>query len=124
MGATLMKVDSGLIFGVPTLSGVVLQEIEADRKAKDAEATGEVGDVIGVAIFGGQRSNVRGSYLFKGTDFGGGIGADIASSVGSGLGLSGPICVSGFTRKRNHEAFADGSFEAISLDGSTRSVVS
>lgn len=119
MAATLMLVESDLIFGVPVLTGVVLQEIEANRDAKEAVATGEEGDEIGVAVYGGQMANCRGTYLFLGTDFGGGIGQNIASEVGTGLGLTGPILVSGFSRKRNHEAFADGSFKAVSLDGAS-----
>lgn len=121
MSATLLKVESGLVFGVPLMANVVLQEVDYDRKAKDAEATGEAGDVIGVAIYGGQRYNCKGSYLYKGTSPYT-MGQDIMSVVTALFGeLTGACAVSGFGRKRSHEAFSDGNFEAIGLIGATQS---
>jgi hypothetical protein len=117
--ATLLKVESRLTFGVPVLTTCVLQDIKADRNANTAKATGEQGAVIGIAIFGGQDAECSGSYLYCGTQFGGGIGANIATQVGTAVGLTGPVAVSGFGIARTHEGFVTGDFKAVSLDSAT-----
>ena len=64
MAATLLLVESGLKFGIANsqTAVIILQNVDFDRKAKDAEATNEYGDVIGVAVFGGQRYNYKSDY--------------------------------------------------------------
>lgn len=119
MAATLMLVEPNLEFGVPVLANVVLQEIKANRNANTAKATGEQGAVIGIAIYGGQDAECDGSYLYLGTQFGGGIGQDISASVGTSLNLTGPVCVTGFGINRTHEGFVSGDFKAVSLDSAT-----
>jgi hypothetical protein len=119
MPATMLLTNPNLKFGVPTLANVVLQEIKSDRNANTAKATGEKGEVIGIAIYGGQDTEGSGSYLFLGTAFGGGIGNNIASSVGSSLNLTGPCCVTGFGINRTNEGFATGDFKFVSLDSAS-----
>ena len=119
MAATLLLVEPNLEFGVPTLANVVLQDIKANRNANTAKATDEDGDVIGIAIYGGQDAECDGTYLYLGTAFGGGIGENIASSVGTSLNLTGPVCVTGYGISRTHEGFVTGDFKAISLDGAS-----
>ena len=133
MAATLLKTEAALVFGVATGFGntytVVLQDVDYDRKAKDSEATGEYGDVIGVAIHGGQRYNVKGTYLYKGTSTLCPSGADMGLDIMSGITgifaeLTGACVLTGTGRKRGHEAFSDGNFEGIGLVGGSRSTYS
>lgn len=122
MAATLLLVNENLQFGVPSIGNAVIQDIKADRNAGTAKATGEDGDVIGIAIHGGQDAEVSGSYLYTGSIFGDGIGEDIVTDVGESLLLTGPTCVTGYGIARTHEGFATGDFKAVSLDGATRKV--
>lgn len=119
MAATLLLVEPDLEFGVPVLADVVLQELDGNRDAKRAVASGEQGAVIGVSIYGGELTDVTGNYLYLGTQFGGGIGNDISASVGTSLDLADPVIVEGFGLKRSNEAFVSGSFKAVHLDGAS-----
>lgn len=121
MAANLLLVEEDLEFGVPVVADCVLQEIEARRDADRALARGEQGAKIGVSIYGGELSELTGRYLYLGTAFGGGIGEDIASDVGTSMNLTGPVVVEGYGLKRTNEGFAEGDFKAVNLDGATLS---
>ncbi len=118
MAATLLLVNADLEFGVPVLSGCVLQNIGRTRTANTAKATGEQGDVIGISVYGGQDAEVDGDYLWLGSDFAD-VGDNIASDVGTALGVTGPVVVTGNGCKRAHEGFATGDLKAVTLDGAS-----
>ena len=120
MAATLLLVNADLEFGVPVLSGCVLQNINRDRNANTAKATGEQGDVIGIAVYGGQDAEISFDFLWLGSDFAS-IGTNIVSSVGTALGVTGPVVVTGNGVKRTHEGFATGDGKAVTLDGASLS---
>src|ERR1041384_6260781 len=92
---------SGLEFGVPEVSGVVLQNVEERRSNETAEARDEDGDVIGFAVYGGERQEISGEYLWKGDDI-----ADLGASVSiSGISSPGGVYVTEIGSRRTNTGF-------------------
>src|SRR5579862_4895498 len=116
MSATLLLVEADLVFGVPTIDDIVLQNLDMTRDAKTAIATGEEGDEIGVSIYGGKVAEVKGDYLFIGSDINA-IGDTMSADIGTALGIDDDIVCYGFGRKLAHEGFQTGDFRGISLTG-------
>ena len=112
MSATV-KGLSGLVFGCPVVTGVVLQNLSADRAGKLVMSVDETGTEIGYAIHGGKAVEISGEYTFKGSDI---------STIGGTVTIAdtpatGDITVYEFSRKRSSTGFETGSFKAVSVDG-------
>ena len=116
--AASVKDTVGLEFGTPTNAKVVMQSLEETRSTKTEEATDEDGDTIGLAIYGGSRQEISGTYLFKGSDIGV-IGASIVLSGLEAISPSGDVYVTELGTKTSNTGFKEGSFKAISISGVT-----
>lgn len=116
--AASVKSTASLVFGTPTESSVVMQSLEETRNTETAEASDEDGDVIGLAIYGGQRQEITGEYLFKGSDIGT-IGSAIVLSGLQAISPTGSVYVVELGTKTSNTAFKTGSFRAISISGVT-----
>jgi len=114
MSATV-KGLTGLVFGAPVVTGVVMQNYSADRAGKLAMSIGEDGDEIGYAVHGGKAVEHSGDYTYKGNDIGT-IGATVTIPDAPGTG---DITLYDFGRKRTATGFCSGSFKAVSVDGVT-----
>lgn len=113
--AATVKGTSGLVFGTPTESSVIMQSVEETRSTEVVEARDEDGDVTGLAFYGGNRTEVTGEYLFKGSD----IGALGASITLTGLTTSGDLYITELGTKTENTGFKKGSFKAVAVTGIT-----
>lgn len=116
--AATVKSTSSLTFGTPTEASVVMQSVEESRTTNTAEAADEDGDVIGLAIYGGQRQEITGEYLFTGSDIGS-IGSSITLSGLTAISPAGDVYVVELGTRTSNTGFKTGSFRAISISGVT-----
>ena len=96
-----------------------MQSLEETRSTQTAEALDEDGDVIGLAIFGGQRQEISGEYLTKSHADIGNLAAMLTLTGLPDLSPSGSIYVIELGTRVSNTSFKTGSFRAISIAGIT-----
>ena len=111
--AATVKGTTGLVFGVTTVSGVIMQDYTSDINGSITEVTDEDDDVVGFALHHTGRAEVSGSYIFTGDDIGA-IGDKITEITA--LGVSGGLYIYGFGRKYSNNGFCSGTFKAIAVN--------
>jgi hypothetical protein len=116
--AATVKGTAGLTFGTPTESSVIMQSLDETRSTSTAEASDEDGDVVGFAMYGGQRQEITGEYLWKGSDIGS-IGASVTLSGLTAISPAGDVYVIELGTKTSNTGFKTGNFRAISISGVT-----
>lgn len=116
--AATVKGTAGLTFGTPTEASVIMQSVDETRSTQTAEAPDEDGDVIGLAIFGGQRQEISGEYLWKGSDIGSIASAIILTGI-TAISPAGDVYVIELGTRTSNTDFKRGTFRAISISGVT-----
>jgi hypothetical protein len=120
MAATVKDAGSlGLSFGVPTNGSVVMQSMDETRSIQIAEASDEDGDVVGAAFYGGQRMEISGEYLVKGSADIGTLGASITLTGIKALSPAGTVYLTEVGTKWSNTGFRSGTFKAIAISGVT-----
>ena len=122
MAATI-KGLAGTVFGVTTVTGVVMQTLKSKLETKLAEMADEDGDTVAFGFYGGGRSSIDGRYGLKGPV------STLASHISSGVVASaiagvtpfggGSLYLMSFDSEENHDNFAYGNFAAVAQSGIT-----
>jgi len=105
-------------FGLDGASGsVILTSFESTISNQIAEALDEDGDVVAIAIYGGERAAISGEFLWEGAAIGA-LGSALTLTI---TGFTPPAGSSIFVTengiKYTNTAFATGSFKAIAISG-------
>lgn len=118
MSATVHNASSvDAQFGTPSVTSFILNDLSETRSAQTAEVMDEDGDVISLAVYGGNRQEITGTYVWQGEDIAS-IGGTVAVS-----GLSFPangsavVIVTELGTRYTNTGFATGNFKAISVEG-------
>jgi hypothetical protein len=120
MAATVKDATSlNLRFGTLTHSSVVMQSLDETRAVTTAEASDEDGDIVGLAFYAGQKQEINGSYLVKGSTDIGTLAASLTISGLPAVSPTGTVYLTEVATQWSNTGFKTGSFKAIAIAGVT-----
>lgn len=115
MAASIKGVTT-LVFGVDAVTAVIMQSFDSEANGNVEYVVDEDGDTAGFALYGGDRVEMTGRYVYKGADIVTALFSSItlASAVGSGT-----IYVYSYGRQATNTGFVTGTFKAVRVTGIT-----
>lgn len=113
--ASSIKGLTTLTFGVGTVTTVIMQNLDVQTAGEYTDVRDEDGDIVAMAFYGNNKSDVTGEYVYKGAD----IGTVAAAISGVTVPGTGSVFLVSFGRKSTNTGFTMGNFKAVSVDGIT-----